>query len=150
MNWLALSIFPTSFAPTAYPARVINRIVRAVSQRPFCGLQSLSLGIALQLLRNGFLTNCPKPPRGRSHIPGSRLHTTWQTRKSAIDPIHGLTHLTDDNQFFGARTPAGAFGSGLSSGGNSSNSAFIAVTALPCSAMSLSGSGVVELMSDTF
>ena len=42
------------------------------------------------------------------------------------------------------------FGSGLRSAGNSWNTAFIAVTALLCSAMSLSASGVLALISDTF
>ena len=53
-------------------------------------------------------------------------------------------------QFFAAPRRGGAFGSGLRSAGNSSNTAFIAVTALPCSAISLSASGVLALMSDTF
>jgi hypothetical protein len=79
-----------------------------------------------------------------------RLYRTWPSRIRGIDSTRDLTEQTDDVQFFGAPRPAGAFGSGLRSGGNSSNTAFIAVTALPCSAISLSASGVLALMSDTF
>src|ERR1700758_4282958 len=82
--------------------------------------------------------------------PFIELLRTWRSRRRVIDSIRDLTEQTDDDQFFGAPRPAGAFGSGLSSGGNSSNTAFIAVTALACSAISLSASGVLELMSDTF
>src|SRR5207247_6968750 len=48
------------------------------------------------------------------------------------------------------RPGGGRFGSGVKSAGNKSNTAFIAVTALACSAMSLSGPLALELISDIF
>ena len=48
------------------------------------------------------------------------------------------------------RPGGGRFGSGLSAAGNRSKSEFIAVTALACSAISLSTSVSLPLMSDTF
>src|SRR5207244_8157609 len=81
---------------------------------------------------------------------GGRVRTGGGAGGRAFRGKISRTAWADDQLFFAPRPGGGAFGSGLRSAGNRSNTPFIAVTALACSAASLSASVVFPLMSDTF
>ena len=97
---------------------------------------------------------------GKSRIHLQRQHRREQTsdaeagdRRNRAREQPGDDENEIEEQLVQPRRPprpgGGRFGSGLSAAGNRSKSAFIAVTALACSAISLSTSVSLALMSDT-